>query len=331
MDFVIPWVDGGDPTWRQVFTRYKGVHSGDTTDARFRDWDTLRYWFRGVENFAPWVNRIHFITWGHLPPWLNISHPKLHIIRHTDYIPERYLPTFNANTIELNFHRIKSLSNEYVYFNDDTFLIKPIAQDFFFRNNLPCDQPAMNVLSGGEFQHMLLEDVGFLKKYSPNKIKAIISAPWKWLHPRYGKYALYNLLLSGVSRHYTGFIPFHLPQPARKQTLQYLWEIGYSELDKSCQCKFRDYSTVNQYVQRYWELAMGQFSPVNMSRRGRCFDLSNNNEVSAANFIRNQTMPLVCINDHESLKHFENAKAMIRMAFNQIFPSISAFEINESS
>lgn len=330
MDFIIPWVDGRDPEWRHVFAMHRRVLPGDANDARFRDWDTLRYWFRGVERFAPWVNQIHFVTWGHLPRWLNTSHPKLNIIRHEEYIPARYLPTFNANTIELNFHRIKSLSNDYVYFNDDTFLLRPITQQFFFRGNLPCDEAAMNVLSGGQFQHMLLEDVGFLKQHKPNKLRAVISAPWKWLHPCYGKYALYNIILTGISRHYTGFIPFHLPQPARKHTLEHLWEIGYDELNRSCLCTFRDYSTVNQYVQRYWELATGQFSPVNMTRRGKCFDLSNNNELTAARFIIDQAMPLICVNDHELLRDFEKAKVIIRSAFDKILPSASAFEIDDA-
>ena len=62
----------------------------------------LKYWFRAVEAYAPWVGQVHFITWGHLPEWLNTQCPKLHIVNHEDYIPEKYLPTFSANPIELN-------------------------------------------------------------------------------------------------------------------------------------------------------------------------------------------------------------------------------------
>lgn len=38
----------------------------DIREERYRDWDNLQYWFRGVEKFAPWVRKIHFVTWGHL-------------------------------------------------------------------------------------------------------------------------------------------------------------------------------------------------------------------------------------------------------------------------
>ncbi|MDE5814939.1 MAG: Stealth CR1 domain-containing protein, partial [Alistipes sp.] len=106
-DFVILWVDGSDPAWRKEFAAARHADSGaeDASVARYRDWRTLRYWFRSVERFAPWVRRIHFVTWGHLPQWLDTAAPRLHIVRHSDYLPEAYRPTFNSNALELNLHR----------------------------------------------------------------------------------------------------------------------------------------------------------------------------------------------------------------------------------
>ena len=103
LDFVITWVEG-------------------------------KYWFRGIEKNAPWVHNIYFVTWGHLPAWLNTAHPKLHIIKHTDFIPPQYLPTYNSPTIELNLHRIPGLSENFVYFNDDGFLIRPVTPQHFFKS-----------------------------------------------------------------------------------------------------------------------------------------------------------------------------------------------------
>ncbi len=89
IDFVIIWVDGSDVEWKKERAVYdKSIKDdADNGDHRYRDWNNLKYWFRGVEKFAPWVRKIHFITWGHLPKWLDISHPKLHLVRHEDYIP----------------------------------------------------------------------------------------------------------------------------------------------------------------------------------------------------------------------------------------------------
>ena len=147
IDFVIIWVDGNDKEWRAEKDKYddKPV-STSNSEVRFRDWDNLQYWFRGVEKFAPWVRKIHFVTWGHLPKWLDTSNPKLNIVNHKDYIPEKYLPTFSSHTIELNLHRIEGLADKFVYFNDDMFITAPTKAEDFFKNGKPCDTVAMDCI-----------------------------------------------------------------------------------------------------------------------------------------------------------------------------------------
>ena len=100
IDFVIMWVDGSDPKWLEEKNKYLDKKI-DTSNAinRYRDMGVLKYWFRGVEKFAPWVNKIHFVTWGHVPSWLNTNNPKLNVVKHEDFIPQKYLPVFNANAI----------------------------------------------------------------------------------------------------------------------------------------------------------------------------------------------------------------------------------------
>lgn len=100
IDFVIPWVDGSDPAWREEFQRYSPTKGTDAGENRYRDWNNLRYWFRGVEKFAPWVNTVWFVTWGHVPQWLDRNAPKLRIVRHEDYIPSKYRRILTA--IRLN-------------------------------------------------------------------------------------------------------------------------------------------------------------------------------------------------------------------------------------
>ena len=101
IDFVIPWVDNTEPEWQKSFETYlpQSSHSSDTREIRYRNWENLKYWFRGVEKFAPWVNKVHFITCGHKPDWLNLNAPKLHFVKHSDYIPSEYLPTFSTRPI----------------------------------------------------------------------------------------------------------------------------------------------------------------------------------------------------------------------------------------
>lgn len=131
IDFVLIWVDGNDPKWQTIFMKYK-ENDGDKRPLRFRDMGTLRYWFRGVEKFAPWVNKVYFVTCGQRPNWLNTANPKLVCVRHDEFIPEKYLPTFSSHTIEFNLHRIPGLSEQFVYFNDDMFLIRETYRKDFF-------------------------------------------------------------------------------------------------------------------------------------------------------------------------------------------------------
>ena len=131
IDIVILWVDGNDPKWLKEKNKYSEI-KGDSNINRFRDWDNLQYLFRGIEKYATWVNKVYFITWGHLPKWLNTNHEKLVIVNHKDYIPKEYLPTFNSNVIEMNLHRIEGLSEKFIIFNDDLFLLKKtIPEDFY--------------------------------------------------------------------------------------------------------------------------------------------------------------------------------------------------------
>lgn len=144
VDFVIPWVDGADVTWYEKKLKYSGKLSGDENINRYRDWGTLKYWFRGVEKYAPWVNKVYLITDNQTPEWIDLQCSKLQLINHSDFIPSKNLPTFSSHPIELNMHRISALSEHFVYFNDDCFLTKPVEKSLFFKNDVPCDSPVLS-------------------------------------------------------------------------------------------------------------------------------------------------------------------------------------------
>ena len=49
-----------------------------------------------------------------------------------DFIPEKYLPTFNECTIELFQYKIPGLSEHYLVGNDDYLVTSPLTKDDFF-------------------------------------------------------------------------------------------------------------------------------------------------------------------------------------------------------
>ena len=130
IDFVVTWVDSNDPKWQEEFQKYKGITTtADQSKARYRDWDFFKYWFRSIEKYAPWVHKVYVITNGTFPSWINRDCQKLVLVKHSDYIPQQYLPTFNSRTIEFYMNSIPGLSEHFVYFNDDMYLNAPVSQE----------------------------------------------------------------------------------------------------------------------------------------------------------------------------------------------------------
>ena len=84
---------------------------------------------RSVHLFAPWVRRIHLVTAGQVPDWLDTDHPQVQVVDHRDILPADALPTFNSHAIETALHRVPDLTEQWVYLNDDVFLGRPLRPE----------------------------------------------------------------------------------------------------------------------------------------------------------------------------------------------------------
>ncbi len=143
VDAVYTWVDGSDPEFRASFLRHsssrpegdgsRGRGDNSARRDRFRDNGELRHSLRSLAAYAPWVRRIHLLTSGQVPRWLDRSDPRLHLVRHEEVFEDPgVLPTFNSHAIEVNLHRIPGLARRFLYFNDDVFLGRPVRETDFF-------------------------------------------------------------------------------------------------------------------------------------------------------------------------------------------------------
>jgi glycosyltransferase involved in cell wall biosynthesis len=138
VDVVYTWVDGADPAWdearRATLARVGGpaVARESSGRARFVDHGELRYSLRSLHLFAPWVRRIHLVTAGQTPAWLDVDHPSIHLVDHREVLPAEALPTFNSHAIETGLHRIAGLAEHFVYLNDDMLLGRPLRPEHFF-------------------------------------------------------------------------------------------------------------------------------------------------------------------------------------------------------
>lgn len=328
IDIVVPWVDQNDLNWQKEKNKYEKDDLQDSRTVRYRDLDLMVYFFRGIEENAPWVNKIHFITWGHVPKWLNQSHYKLNIVKHEDYIPEKYLPTFSSHTIELNLHRIKGLAEQFIYFNDDIFIINKVEPELFFKNNLPRDAAILRPnISLFRFSTSAIEANNLeVINTSYNFEKTLKNNYNKWFSLKYRRFLIHTLLQLPYKT-FTGFLNFHLPNSYLKSTFEELWEEEYEILNRTCLNKFRDGRDVNQWLFRYKQLVEGKFIPRH-PKFGQTYSLTNNND-DIRHAIISSNHKVICINDNnaEPVLDFEKEIKLIKEVFQKKFPNKSSFEL----
>lgn len=324
MDFVLLWVDNKDPKWLAKYEEYSLKEKGIKDPCRFRDWGNLKYWFRGVEKYANWVDRIFFITDRQVPYWMDIKNPKLRIVFHEDYIPEEYLPTFNSNTIEMFLHKIPELGEHFVLFNDDFFIIDEISPMRFFRNSLPCDISVFDVYPGYGLSTNNMCNLELLNR-NIVKNESIRKYFYKWFSLRNGRNLFRTLLLIWWP-YFVGFLDPHLPQPFLKSVFQEVWDKESMAIADSLKYHFRQKTNITQYLIRYWQLATGRFSNMRIYKDSICFYLNESNLHHAIDCIVSQRKKIIVLNDAEYID-FEISKKKINDAFEHILPNKSLFEL----
>ncbi len=338
IDFVIPWLNDEDPQWKATKANWLEASLNQYSCAedangvfRYRsDSELLRYWFRSVEAFAPWVNRIHFVTCGQRPLWLNENHPKLSLVNHSDFIPEKYLPTFNTSSIEMNFHRIRNLSEQFVYFNDDVFLLRPVDITYFFKSQCPVLIANLRYpadIGYNNWSRQVFNDYCLINE-SFDVGQSIWENRKKW----------FSLSALGYKRARRNFFCYiankslpvssfgHLAHPHLKSTFEEIWNHCLDVLDVSCSHKFRADDQVNQWLAIAWNLAKGRFFPAHENERGRIWNISPNNINQINESIRQQLCPQVCLNDSQYNSEPEQCSKVIIEAFESILPTKSEFE-----
>lgn len=328
IDFVVTWVNMDDPEWRAEFAKYSNktvTEKNSVTDARFRDYGFLRYWFRGIEKFAPWVRKIHFITSGQKPEWLDENNPKIHLVNHRDYIPHEFLPTYNSVVIERYIHRIPGLAEHFVYFNDDFYIINHISPERFFRNGLPCDIAAFQYNpSWSQWYRRIKNNIRLINKHF-DKPEVMTKFHDKWFDKSYGSRARWNYLL----KYYDKFITLRTPhnaQPYLKSTFEEVWEAEGKELTATSANRFRDSSDYTPELFRTWQICKGDFQPYNTYSDTKMFPLMLKSR-QAIKAIYNQSYSLICLNDNIHIRDYDKVMQDVRDAFESILPEKSSFEL----
>lgn len=317
-----------DPEWKKEFLKYSQRTENEengVTDARFRDYGFLKYWFRGVEKFAPWVRKIHFITSGQRPEWLDVNNPKLNIVDHKDYIPEKFLPTYNSVVIERYMHLIPDLSDHFVYFNDDFYIINSISPERFFLNGLPRDIATfLYNPSWSQWYRRIKNNIRIINRHFDKK-EVMDRDHDKWFDPSYGSRARWNYLLKFYNKFITLRVP-HNAQPYLKQTFYEVWDAEGEELTATSVNRFRASNDYTPELFRTWQICRGNFEPFNTYSDTKMFPLMIKSK-QAIRAIREQKYSLICLNDNKHIRNYNEVMQEIAAAFQSILPDKSSFEL----
>lgn len=326
IDMVILWVDGNDEEWLNKKNKYSDL-KGDSKVNRFRDCENLQYLFRGIDKYANWINKIFFITWGHIPKWLDTNNEKIVVVKHEDFIPKQYLPTFNSNVIELNLHRIEQLSEKFILFNDDFFILKEVTPKDFFIDGKPTDVyiEYTQLASFYNDTHFFMKAniLAIINKHF-NKKEVVRKNLNKMINLKYGKFNFKTLHSLRFKKKFCGFWNFHTPQPYLKETFRTIWKEEYENLDFACHNKFRKSTDLGHYLCRYWQMVSGNFVPKKDESKYLIFLDDNTNNIKE---LKSRKYKYVCINDAYVDIDFEKAKKEINNTLQELLPEKSQFEL----
>lgn len=335
IDVVIPWVDPTDKEWQASKNKFlKDLNNDkvDNSENRFRDWDNFKYVFRGIDKFMPWVHKIYLITCGQVPDWMNKeADDRLVIVNHSDYIPKEYLPTFSSHPIELNLHRIKELSEHFIYLNDDYFVINETSPEDFFVDGLPCDYALEDPITPDHkdiFNNILINNMVLLNSHYDRR--TVLKEQKKKFYSMCDKKAFVtNMCFRPLKRnHFFGLHYSHLASNILKSTIEKVWTENREILEATSSHKFRNADDVNQFIFKNEQYVTGKFHPYNINRFGRAIQLDDTIEGAVEDVcctITDSGYKMICINDC-NIEDFDNTRTKINAALEKILPNPSVWE-----
>lgn len=326
IDFVITWVNQDDLEWKKKYKMYSSEDSDTESSIRYRDYGTLRYVFRSINQYAPWVHRVFLVTDHQVPSWLNLDCEKLIVVNHEDYINKKYLPTFNSNVLELNLFKINELSEHFVNFNDDMFINRPVRpEQFFDPNGDPKDTLGTNVIMPtGRFDHTYVNNLSIINAMFSKK-KVLKNNFFKIFNIKNYEWNLFSFLLLPWPK-FTRFFDPHIPLSIKKSQMETIIKKYPEILNTTNKNKFRATTDFSIWVVRYAQMLEGTFS-VRSAHFGKRYALNEYSKINSD--IASSKHALICINDADNMSalEFKTAINSLKDQFEKSLSYKSQFEI----
>ena len=235
IDAVITWVDGADPAHRERLdawlTRIGQARPTSAEPTRFNDAGEIDYCIRSILRFAPWFRKIHIVADAQTPAILDAlqgseAAARFNVVDHRQLFRgyEQHLPTFNSRSIITMLWRIEGMAENFVYFNDDMFLLRPVEPGDFFRDGKVVQRGQWRAQAGSGWANRLLSALKRLRGSRDDKVGNLDS---QQLSARIAGFA---------DRYYR---LYHNPYPMRRSTLRAFFAARPDLLEKNCSYRLR--------------------------------------------------------------------------------------------
>ncbi|ATZ68139.1 MULTISPECIES: Stealth CR1 domain-containing protein [Acinetobacter] len=234
IDIVIAWVDGNDPKLknkRQQFIN-QTAPSNALDATRFASNDEIYFCIASILKFVPYCGKIYVVTDQQTPQWLDqfeqqnlCEKGKIRVVDHTELFRgyEFALPTFNSLSIETMLWNIPSISDYFIYLNDDFFFNQPSdPQDFLIDSQM---------VMYGHWESNLVKKIKYIvRKFVQNKFG-------KLAQPSYTMAQMLSADCVGMSQY---FEIHHRPHILSRILLCNYFEKNMQQLQKQISFKFRN-------------------------------------------------------------------------------------------
>ena len=241
VDAVITWVDGSDEKLANKKTKYLSGEKESkiqNVKTRYNQVGEIEYVIKSIIKFAPFINNIFIVTDSQIPKiiddsnsWRKEYREKLKVVDHKvifrDFI--EFLPTFNSTTIETMLHYIPNLSEHFIYFNDDMFLIKPTKISHWFKNGIP--------IVSGKWKKLPQKIWYYRLKY--------LFFPWTLKRAGFKYSQAHSAQIAGYKKKY--FLTHHKPRPLLKSYFFNYISKEKKDLIDQIKYRFRNYKQYYSY------------------------------------------------------------------------------------
>ena len=226
IDAVITWVDGSEPNYKLKLE--ENLKNKKIINRQYTQANEIDFCVASIIKFAPFVRKIFIVTDKQKPRFSGIRHTvsleKIEIIDHEEIFRDNLdcMPSFNIRSIDALLFKIKNLSDKFIYFNDDMFLIKETTKEDWFKYNKA-------VLTGS-----------WAKTYNKQLIKTISHKIKNLLNIRPSFNAAQSKAANIAGFHNKYFKSFHCGRPQIKSVIKDFYDKNPQRLTNQIRYKFRD-------------------------------------------------------------------------------------------